>query len=145
MNGGSIQDIDEIPDDLKELFKTGWDMSKKVLINMSVDRGAWIDQSQSFNHFISDPNDDLLTTIHLYGWEKGLKTGMYYLRRRTLVDPQKFSIDIGKYQDQLKKAVYSPEKDLTFSNPLSPVGSETRSPDKNYCNKDDPNCLSCGT
>lgn len=90
---------------------------------MAADRGAWIDQSQSFNHFVSDPNDDLLTTILLYGWDKGLKTGMYYLRRRTLVDPQKFSVDLAVYQNQLKKNVQNSEKDKqekSVSPPISP-------------------------
>jgi ribonucleoside-diphosphate reductase alpha subunit len=102
MNNGSIQDIDEIPDQLKLVFKTAWEMSKKTLIKMSADRGAWIDQSQSFNHFISDPTDDILSSVHMYAWEQGLKTGMYYLRRQTLVDPQKFSIDINKHKQNLK-------------------------------------------
>ena len=122
LNNGSIQAIDEIPQPIKNLFKTAWEMSKKVLINMAADRGAWIDQSQSFNHFISDPNDDILTTVHMYGWEKGLKTGMYYLRRKPLVDPQKFSIDLSKYTDHVQKP-----------------------PAVDVCSRDNPNCLSCGT
>ncbi len=88
---------------MKLLFKTAWEMSKKTLIKMSADRGAWIDQSQSFNHFISDPTDDILSSVHMYAWEQGLKTGMYYLRRQTLVDPQKFSIDINKHKQNLLK------------------------------------------
>jgi len=141
LNGGSIQDIDEIPDDLKDLFKTAWSMSKKVLINMAADRAAWIDQSQSFNHFISDPNDDLLTTVHIYGWERGLKTGMYYLRRETLVDPEKFSIDMAKYQDQLKRNIYGQDKSPT----TSPSPKNSQSPEKTACNINDPNCTTCGT
>jgi ribonucleotide reductase alpha subunit len=99
LNNGSIQNIEKIPLHIRELFKLGSEMSKKTLINMSAARGAFIDQSQSYNIFVSDPTDDVLTSIHLYGWEQGLKTGMYYLRRSTLVDPKKFSIDFSKYQE----------------------------------------------
>ena len=136
LNGGSIQNIEEIPQAIKDLFRTAWEMSKKVLINMAADRGAHIDQSQSFNHFISDPNDDILSTVHLYGWEKGLKTGMYYLRRKTLVDPQKFSIDLSKYNETVPK---SPAR--TALAPRSPSRAEAGP----VCLRDNPNCLSCGT
>ena len=103
MNNGSVQTINGIPDELKLLFKTGWEMSKKTLVNMSAARGAWVDQSESFNNFISDPNDNVLSSVHIHAWEQELKTGMYYLRRQTLVDPQKFSVDFSKYQEHLKK------------------------------------------
>src|SRR5205085_10703271 len=83
-NQGSIQGMTEIPAEIRELFKTGWEMSKKTLIDMAADRDLYIDQSQSLNQFISDPTDDLLSSVHVYGWEQGLKTGMYYLRRKTI-------------------------------------------------------------
>ncbi len=105
VNGGSIANIERIPEDLRQLFKTVWEMSKKTLINMAAKRQHYIDQSQSFNLFVSDPTDNLLTTIHFHGWESGLKTGMYYLRRQTLVEPQKFSVDINKHKQSLKTAV----------------------------------------
>lgn len=96
-NKGSIQDIEEIPDNLKQLYKTAWEMSKKTLIDMMISRGPFVDQSQSHNSFISDPNDNILTSSHLYAWKQGAKTGMYYLRRETLVDPQRFTVDIKKH------------------------------------------------
>lgn len=111
MNNGSVQQIDEIPQRLKDLFKTGYEMSKKILINMSTARGSLIDHSESFNHMIADPNDDILSTIHIYGWEQGLKTGMYYLRRKTVVDPKKFSVDLNKYQEIVKKSLTHESED----------------------------------
>ncbi len=78
---GSVADID-IPDNLKALYKTVWEIKQRVLVDMAADRGAFIDQSQSFNVFMPDPNFGKLTSLHFYAWKKGLKTGMYYLRTR---------------------------------------------------------------
>lgn len=80
--GGSVQGLAEIPAPLQALYKTVWEISQKTLINMAADRGAFIDQSQSFNVFIGQPNFAKLTSMHFYAWKKGLKTGMYYLRTR---------------------------------------------------------------
>ncbi|KAK0148491.1 Ribonucleoside-diphosphate reductase large subunit [Merluccius polli] len=79
---GSIQGIAGIPDDLKELYKTVWEISQKTIIKMAADRGAFIDQSQSLNIHIAEPNYGKLTSMHFYGWKQGLKTGMYYLRTK---------------------------------------------------------------
>ncbi len=76
-----MQDLD-IPEELKALYKTVWEIKQRVLVDMAADRGAYIDQSQSFNVFMSDPNFGKLTSLHFYAWKKGLKTGMYYLRTR---------------------------------------------------------------
>ena len=92
-NSGSIQKIPEIPQNLKEIYKTVWEISQKVLINMAADRGAFIDQSQSFNVFIAEPNFQNLSSMHFYGWKKGLKTGMYYLRTRPAADAIKFTVE----------------------------------------------------
>lgn len=91
--GGSIQNIPEIPTDIKELYKTVWEISQKVLINMSADRGAFVDQSQSFNIFVAEPTYAKLSTIHFMTWKKGLKTGMYYLRTRPAADAIQFTVD----------------------------------------------------
>ena len=91
-SGGSIQSIMEIPDHIRKLYKTCWEMSKKTLITMASDRGAYVDQSQSFNQFISNPDTKILQTVHMTSWEKGLKTGMYYLRRKTPVNAQQFTV-----------------------------------------------------
>ncbi|MBD78968.1 MAG: ribonucleoside-diphosphate reductase subunit alpha [Crocinitomicaceae bacterium] len=90
---GSVQDIQEIPDNLKELYKTSWEISQKVIIDMAADRGAYIDQSQSLNIFMENANFAKLTSMHFYGWEKGLKTGMYYLRTKAARDAIKFTVD----------------------------------------------------
>lgn len=103
---GSIQHIDEIPDDLKPLYKTVWEISQRTLIDMAADRGAFIDQSQSFNVFFAEPNYGKLTSMHFYGWKKGLKTGMYYLRTRPAANAIQFTVD----QESLKKKTNTAEQ-----------------------------------
>ena len=88
---GSIQHVTTIPQELKDLYKTVWEISQRVVIDMAADRGAFIDQSQSLNIFIAEPNFGRLTSMHFYAWKKGLKTGMYYLRTRPAVDAIKVS------------------------------------------------------
>jgi len=90
---GSIQNIDGIPADLKNLYKTVYELSQKVIIDQSADRGAYICQSQSLNLFVENPTFSKLSSMHFYGWQKGLKTGMYYLRSKAAVDPIKFTLD----------------------------------------------------
>jgi ribonucleoside-diphosphate reductase alpha chain len=90
---GSVQNIDEIPQNIKDLYKTVWEIKQKALIDMAADRGAYICQSQSLNLFIQDANFGKLTSMHFYAWEKGLKTGMYYLRTKSAADPIKFTVD----------------------------------------------------
>ncbi len=90
---GSIQNINEIPNRLKELYKTAWEISQKAIIDQAADRGAYICQSQSLNIFMENANFGKLTSMHFYGWEKGLKTGMYYLRTKAATDAIKFTVD----------------------------------------------------
>ena len=90
---GSIQSIPEIPKAIKDLYKTVWEISQKVIVDMAADRGAFIDQSQSLNIHMAEANYAKLTSMHFYGWKKGLKTGMYYLRTRPAVDAIKFTVD----------------------------------------------------
>jgi len=90
---GSVQGIEGIPKLIQDLYKTSWEIKQKTLIDMSADRGAFICQSQSLNLFMGDPNYSKLTSMHFYGWKKGLKTGLYYLRTRAPVMAQKFTID----------------------------------------------------
>ena len=90
---GSIQNIDEIPDNLKQLYKTAWEISQKAILEMAADRGAFICQSQSLNVFMENANFAKLTSMHFYGWKKGLKTGMYYLRTKAATDAIKFTVD----------------------------------------------------
>jgi len=89
---GSIQDIDGIPANIKELYKTVWEMSMRDIIDMSAERGVFIDQSQSLNLFMENPNAGKLTSMHFYAWKKGLKTGMYYLRSKAASSAIKFTI-----------------------------------------------------
>lgn len=90
---GSIQNINEIPQELKNLYKTAWEISQKAIIDQASDRGAFICQSQSLNIFMENANFGKLTSMHFYGWEKGLKTGMYYLRTKAATDAIKFTVD----------------------------------------------------
>jgi len=90
---GSIQKIDSIPSDLKKLYRTVWEIPQKNLINMSADRGAYIDQSQSLNIHLAEPTFGKMSSMHFYAWKKGLKTGLYYLRTRPAADPIKFTVD----------------------------------------------------
>ncbi|MFK8043946.1 MAG: ribonucleoside-diphosphate reductase subunit alpha [Crocinitomicaceae bacterium] len=92
-SNGSIQNIKEIPDDIKALYKTAWEISQKVIIDLAADRGAYICQSQSLNLFMENANFAKLTSMHFYGWEKGLKTGMYYLRTKAATDAVKFTLE----------------------------------------------------
>jgi len=96
---GSVQNIEEIPQDLKDLYKTVWEIKTKVIMDMAADRGAFICQSQSLNVHMTDINFAKLTSMHFYGWKKGLKTGMYYLRSKSAVDAIPFTVD----QSQLKR------------------------------------------
>lgn len=95
-NCGSIQNIPGIPQDVKDIYKTVWEISQKVILNMAADRGAFIDQSQSLNIHVEKPNYAVLSSIHFYGWRKGLKTGMYYLRTKPAAKPIQFTVDKSK-------------------------------------------------
>ncbi|HRH67138.1 MAG TPA: ribonucleoside-diphosphate reductase subunit alpha, partial [Bacteroidia bacterium] len=90
---GSVQNIPEIPDEMKEIYRTVWEIKQRSLIDMAADRGAYICQSQSLNLFIQDANFAKLTSMHFYAWKKGLKTGMYYLRSKSAADAIKFTVD----------------------------------------------------
>ncbi|CAN6172694.1 unnamed protein product [Urochloa humidicola] len=90
---GSVQKMTEIPDDLKAIYKTVWEIKQKTLVDMAVDRGCYIDQSQSLNVHMEQPNFGKLTSLHFHAWSKGLKTGMYYLRTRAAADAIKFTVD----------------------------------------------------
>ena len=91
-HNGSVANL-PIPDQLKNMYKTVWEIKQRVLIDMAADRGAFIDQSQSFNVHMCDPNFGKMTSLHFYAWKKGLKTGMYYLRTKAAADAIKFTVD----------------------------------------------------
>ena len=98
-SNGSIQDFDDVPQHLRDLYKTVWEISQKVVIDMAADRGAYVCQSQSMNLFVENVNFGKLSSMHFYAWQKGLKTGMYYLRTKAARDAIKFTVD----KDQLVK------------------------------------------
>ncbi|MDB5090661.1 MAG: ribonucleoside-diphosphate reductase subunit alpha [Mucilaginibacter sp.] len=116
---GSIQDIAEIPADIKELYKTVWEIKMRTIIDMAADRGAYICQSQSLNLFINSPNASKLTSMHFYAWKKGLKTGMYYLRTQAASQAVKFTVENqgGKNMDAVIPDVVA---DVTNDVPAGP-------------------------
>ncbi|KAI8872168.1 Rrm1 protein [Ramicandelaber brevisporus] len=124
-DGGSIQRIAAIPEKIKQLYKTTWEISQKVILDMAADRGAFIDQSQSLNIHLADPQFGRISSMHFYGWKRGLKTGMYYMRTRPAADAIKFTIDQTKLKAQLaaeKAATSGGEKSATGSATASPAG-----------------------
>ncbi|MFA9192118.1 ribonucleoside-diphosphate reductase subunit alpha [Flavobacterium sp. FZUC8N2.13] len=110
-NNGSVQDLN-IPQDLKELYKTVWEMSMKDIIDMSRQRGYFVDQSQSLNLFMQNANYSKLTSMHFYAWQSGLKTGMYYLRTKAAVDAIKFTLNNDKKEQPVAEAVKTDSIDV---------------------------------
>ncbi|MHA3789718.1 ribonucleoside-diphosphate reductase subunit alpha [Flavobacterium hauense] len=106
---GSVQDIDIIPQDIKELYKTVWEMSMKDIIDMSRQRGYFVDQSQSLNLFMEGATFSKLTSMHFYAWQSGLKTGMYYLRTKSAVDAIKFTLNNDKKVEELPTEAAAPK------------------------------------
>lgn len=128
---GSIQAIAGIPDHIKELYKTTWEIKQKNVIDMAADRGAYIDQSQSMNIHMIDANPAKVTSMHFYGWKKGLKTGMYYLRTKAAADAIQFTVEQKKAEDQTVSGLAD--------------RAEVSSMDAIACSLDSPDdCLSCG-
>ena len=135
-HNGSIQQIPQIPQHVKDLYKTVWEIKQRTLIDMAADRGAFIDQSQSFNVFLEEPNFGKLSSMHFYGWKSGLKTGCYYLRTKPATNAIKFTVD----QESLSKTLSS-KKELTTTKEQKQKNKEDI-----VCsieNKDA--CISCGS
>jgi len=99
-HNGSVQYVSQIPADIKELYKTVWEIKQRIVLDMAADRGAYIDQSQSLNIHMVDVTTAKLSSMHFHGWQLGLKTGMYYLRTKAAVDAIKFTVDV----DQVRRA-----------------------------------------
>ncbi len=137
-SNGSVQTIDEIPDNIKELYKTVWEIKQRAIIDMAADRGAFICQSQSLNVFIPNANFAKLSSMHFYAWKKGLKTGMYYLRTKAAVDAIKFTVD-KSYLD------VSNGKEHINVNIAPKVINETAMAEVS-CSIDNPDdCIACGS
>lgn len=100
---GSVQSVPGIPQHIKDIYKTVWEISQKIIIDMAADRGAYICQSQSMNIFMQDPNFGKLTSMHFYAWKKGLKTGMYYLRSQAATSAIKFTLDKSSFEPKVTK------------------------------------------
>ncbi len=130
---GSIQNIDIIPEHIRMLYRTTWEIKQKHIIDMSADRGAYIDQSQSLNIHMTDANSAKVSSMHFYGWKKGLKTGMYYLRTKAAVDAIQFTLEKDKMTDGTVKN-------------LKDRADEISSMEQIACSIDSPDdCLSCGS
>jgi ribonucleoside-diphosphate reductase alpha chain len=126
-SNGSIQGFEEVPQDIRELYKTAWEIKQKAILDLAADRGAFICQSQSMNIFMQEANFGKLTSMHFYAWEKGLKTGMYYLRTKSAADAIKFTVDAELMREQKEK-----ERDVAFA--------------EIACSIDDPDgCVMCGS
>ena len=153
-NNGSVQNIEVIPKDLKELYLTVWEMSMKDIIDMSRQRGYFIDQSQSLNLFMEGATMAKLTSMHFYGWKSGLKTGMYYLRTKSAVDAIKFTLDNKKVNKKVKlvetvsptipvaSAIATKEASVPVE-PLTP--QELKQMLSQAKQSEDDDCLMCGS
>jgi ribonucleoside-diphosphate reductase alpha chain len=157
---GSIQDIDIIPDNIKELYKTVWELSMKDIIDMSRHRGYFIDQSQSLNLFVEGATMAKLTSMHFYAWKSGLKTGMYYLRTKSAVDAIKFTLDKKKKKEPVavvkaddaivvQQQVIAEQTAVKFaqqSNDVDPMSSDEMKAliDQSKAGQGD-DCLMCGS
>merc|ERR1712084_87176 len=118
-HNGSVQNID-LPQELKELYKTVWEIKQRIVLDMAADRGAYIDQSQSLNIHMVDASTSKLSSMHFHGWQLGLKTGMYYLRTKAAVDAIKFTVEV----DKTRKAITT---DHSSGNSAEEKDSSTRS------------------
>lgn len=130
---GSVQSIPGIPQNIKDLYKTVWEISQKIIIDMAADRGAYICQSQSMNIFMQDPNFGKLSSMHFYAWKKGLKTGMYYLRSQAATGAIKFTLDKSSFEPKIQKA-------------NDEAAQKTQNQEAIACSIDDPEgCEMCGS
>jgi ribonucleoside-diphosphate reductase alpha chain len=144
-SGGSVQTIAEIPEDLKELYKTVWEIKQRSIIDMAADRGAFICQSQSLNLFIAEPNFAKLTSMHFYAWEKGLKTGMYYLRTKPATNAIKFTVD-KQYELNPELAAVTATTATTIDTTTTTIVDQEGAMDQISCSLDNPDdCLACGS
>mmetsp|Transcript_36659 Transcript_36659/g.61793 ORF Transcript_36659/g.61793 Transcript_36659/m.61793 type:complete len:829 (+) Transcript_36659:123-2609(+) len=141
-HNGSVQNIPSIPDGLKAIYKTVWELKQRTLVDMAADRGAFIDQSQSFNVHMVDANFGKLTSLHFYTWKKGLKTGMYYLRTKSAADAIKFTVDQTALKDSTKSTENNENKKADNAPADAPDEKQMAAMSCSLENRDD--CLMCG-
>lgn len=142
---GSIQEIPEIPQRIKDIYRTVWEISQKSVLEMAADRGPFIDQSQSLNVHIQDPNFGKLTSMHFYAWKKGLKTGMYYLRTKAATSAIQFTVDKNKLEQPSVAAVSTGQAAGQASIEYGQATDEQKRSDMS-CSLDDPEgCIACGS
>jgi ribonucleoside-diphosphate reductase alpha chain len=134
-SNGSVAHIPEVPADIKELYKTVWEIKQKRILELAADRGSYVDQTQSMNVFMEDANFAKLTSMHFYAWKSGLKTGIYYLRTKAAADPIKFTVD-QQYINMSK------ENTAAVNNEKPKVNAEG---DDLFCDLDDEDCVACGS
>jgi ribonucleotide reductase alpha subunit len=141
-HNGSVQSIAEIPETLKQLYKTAWEMKQKAILDLAIDRGRYICQTQSMNLFFEDPSMQVLTNTFMYGWKHGLKTGSYYIRTRPKVQATQFTIDptAMKSADQSSSEV---DVSSSSSSSASSISSSQKSSAAFVCSRDNPNCEAC--
>lgn len=135
-HNGSIQQIEMIPNDLKRIYRTVWEIKQRSIVDMAAERGAFIDQSQSLNIHMDQPNFGKLTSLHFYTWSKGLKTGMYYLRSRAAADAIKFTVDAGSIKNK------QPTVAATAASVVQDLEAKLSQLVCSLENKDE--CLACG-
>lgn len=146
---GSIQGIEDIPKQVRDVYKTAYEISQKVIIDMSADRGAFICQSQSLNIFMESPTFAKLSSMHFYAWQKGLKTGMYYLRSKAATDPIKFTLSQKHQQKFVANKSDNPIVSATIpaEKPTAPVPTmsalEVEQVSGKVCSIDNPDCEAC--
>jgi len=147
---GSVQGIEDIPKEVRDVYKTAYEISQKVIIDMSADRGAFICQSQSLNVFMEAPTFAKLSSMHFYAWQKGLKTGMYYLRSKAATDPIKFTLS-KKHQQKFVANAKSTEPIVTASVsaekvvavPVQMAALDIEQVSGKICSLDNPDCEAC--
>jgi ribonucleotide reductase alpha subunit len=145
-DGGSVQNVHEIPKEVREVFKTVWEIPQRVILDMAADRGPYICQSQSMNVHIAEPNAKKLTSMHFYAWKKGLKTGMYYLRTRPKADAIQFTVNQEQLvadrakAETLRNKENVPETQTPVTEPSIKKGSVATLQTKD----DEEECLNCG-
>jgi ribonucleoside-diphosphate reductase alpha chain len=140
LNNGSVQEIEEIPAEIRDVYKTVWEMKGKSILEMARDRNYFIDQSQSLNMFMAEPTMSKLSSAHFYGWKLGLKTGMYYLRTKPKASAIKgLGIDTSGMQ--------SLDKTPIVETPKPEINSDFNPDEFNsaVCSLDNPDCEACGS